>query len=524
MPTMRERVAELHERREKIKQMGGADKVAKQHSRGKLTARERLDRFFDDGHFVEVGLHGTQMGHGSKNDKPPADGVVCGWGKVNNRYVAAAAYDFTVKGGSMGATSEVKVSRLRELALRCRMPMVWFVDSAGARIDPKAGQSGDQISTFAGAGALFREEVIMSGVVPLVSAMVGPGAAGTAYIPGLADFVPMVKGKSSMALAGPPLVKAATGQDISEEELGGSKVHNAKSGVGDMEVPDDDACIKVVKDYLGYMPQSCDDKPPIVECSDPIDRKEESLLDVVPENPRSFYDMYAVIKAIVDDGAILDIKKKWAKSIITCFARFGGRPAGIVANQPKSLGGILTSDSADKAAHFIQLCDAFNIPLVFLMDVPGFMVGSQVEHTGIIRHGAKMLHAMSAATVPKLTVVTRKGYGAGYFVMAGRAFEPDFIAAWPGAEISVMGAEGMVGIAEPKLARQFNVSELSPEMRKQVAQMIQPHIDIYKVGGWGHVDDVIDPRETRFLLCQAIEMSWNRKVERPHRKRGVMPV
>ena len=396
MTTMRERVAELDARRARAKEMGGADKIAKQHARGKLTCRERLARLFDDGAFFEVGMHGTQMG-GDPTDKPPADAVVCGWGKVDGRLVGAAAYDFTVKGGSIGLVGETKVTRMRELALRCRMPLVWFIDSAGARIDPRQGQT-DLIATFAGSGHLFREEVIMSGVVPLVAAMVGPGAAGTAYIPGLADFVPMVKDIGSMALGGPPLVKAVTGQDITEQELGGSKIHCEKSGVGDVEVPDEDACLNLIREYLSYFPSHCEAAPPVRPVSDPIDRREERLLDVLPESTRSAYDMYEVIKLIVDDGKYLDLKPKWARSIITCLARFGGRPVGIVANNPRQLGGILTSDSADKAARFIQICDAFNLPLVFLMDVPGFMVGSKVEHEGIIRHGAKMLHAMASAT------------------------------------------------------------------------------------------------------------------------------
>ncbi len=521
MPNMREMVADLERRRAEIKRMGGEDKIAKQHARGKLTCRERLAKFFDDGAFFEVGAHGTQMGGSDEKDKPAADAVVCGWGKVDGRMVAAAAYDFTVKGGSIGMVGETKVTRMRELALRCRMPMVWFIDSAGARIDPKAAGNQDMISLFAGSGHLFREEVIMSGVVPLVSAMVGPGAAGTAYIPGLADFVPMVKDIASMALAGPPLVKAVTGQDVTEQELGGSQVHCEKSGVGDVEVPDEDACIATIKDYLSYFPSHCEEKPPVVACTDPIDRREEKLLDILPESTRSTYDMYEIIKLIVDDGKYLDVKPKWARSIITCLARFGGRPVGIVANNPRQLGGILTSDTADKAARFIQICDAFNLPLVFLMDVPGFMVGSAVEHTGIIRHGAKMLHAMASATVAKLTVVVRKGYGAGYYVMAGRAYEPDLLVAWPGAEISVMGAEGMVGIAGKKI---FGDVEPPPEVKQQLTQMLQKTIDIYRVAGWGLVDDVIDPRDTRQLLCRAVEMSWNRRVERPYRKHGIMPV
>jgi len=517
---MKDRVKELEERRLRIKQMGGEEKVRKQHERGKWTARERLDRFFDDGKWFELGIHGTQMAH-SGADKPPADAVICGYGRVDGRMVCAAAYDFTVKGGSIGQTGEVKVSRLREIALRNRIPMVWFVDSAGARIDPQSGQNGDMLSLFAGAGALFREEVIMSGVVPLVAAMVGPGAAGTAYIPGLADFVPMLKDVASMALAGPPLVKAVTGQDIGEQELGGSKVHAEKSGVGDVEVADDSECVGVIKEYLSFFPSNCEEKPPIILCTDPIDRRDEQLLEILPESTRQSYDMYEIIKRIVDYGRLLDIKPKFAKAIITGLARIGGRPCGIVANNPRHMGGILTNDSADKAAHFIQLCDAFNIPLVFLMDVPGFMVGSKVEHEGIIRHGAKMLHAMASATVPKLTCVVRKGYGAGYFVMAGRAYEPDLIVAWPGAEISVMGADGMVGIASRKL---FPGGDPPPEVKQQLAAAIQQHIDIYKVAGWGLVDDVIDPRDTRAVLALGLELSWNKRVERPWRKHGVMPV
>jgi len=517
---MRDRVQDLEARRARAKQMGGEDKVRKQHERGKWTARERMDALFDGKDWFEVGIHGTQMAyHG--DDKPPADAVVCGYGKVDGRMVCAASYDFTVKGGSIGQIGEVKVSRLREVALRSRIPMVWFIDSAGARIDPKSGMSGDMISLFAGAGALFREEVIMSGVVPLVAAMVGPGAAGTAYIPGLADFVPMMKDVGSMALAGPPLVKAVTGQDISEQELGGSKVHAEKSGVGDIEVKDDAECIASIREYLGFMPSSCNEKPPVTTSVDPVDRRDEKLLDVLPESTRQAYDMYEIIRAIVDGGRFFDLKPKFARAIITGLARIGGRPCGIVANNPKQMGGILTNDSADKAARFIQICDAFNVPLVFLMDVPGFMVGSKVEHEGIIRHGAKMLHAMASATVPKLTVVVRKGYGAGYFVMAGRAYEPDLIVAWPGAEISVMGAEGMVGIAGKKL---FAGQEPPPEVKKQLTEMIQQHIDIYKVAGWGLVDDVIDPRETRKVLALGLELSWNKQVERPWRKHGVMPV
>ena len=523
MPNMREMVAELEARRAKVREMGGADKIARQHQRGKMTARERLAALFDDGVFFELGMHATQMGLAAGpdgTDKPAADGVITTFGKVDGRMVCCAAYDFTIKGGSIGYTGEEKVTRLRSMALKGRWPMVWLIDSAGARIDPGSSHP-DQISLFAGTGHLFREQVVMSGVVPQVAAMVGPGAAGTAYIPGLADYVPMVKGVGSLALAGPALVKAVTGQEIAEQELGGSKIHSEMSGVGDGEFENDAACLAAVKKYLSYLPSNCDEPPPDVPCDDPIDRRDEALLDILPETNRKPYDMYKLIRAVVDHGEIFDVKPRFARSIITCFARIGGRSVGVLANQPMHLGGILDNDSADKAAHFIQVCDAFNVPLVFLQDVPGFMVGSKVEHAGIIRHGAKMLHVMSAATVPKLTVVVRKAYGAGYYVMCGRAYEPDLLVSWPTGEISVMGAEGMVGIAAKKL---FGDAEPPPEVRKNIVEMIQKNIDVYKSAGWGLVDDVIDPRDTRRVLAWGLELARHKRVERPGKKRGVIPV
>jgi acetyl-CoA carboxylase carboxyltransferase component len=406
------------------------------------------------------------------------------------------------------------------MSVRGRYPMVWFIDSGGARIDPGANHP-DMISLFAGSGHLFREQVHMSGVVPQVAAMVGPGAAGTAYIPGLADFVPMVKGIGSMALGGPALVKAMTGEDISEQDLGGSKMHTTKSGVGDLEVENDAACIAAVKRYLSFFPSSCDEDPPVLAVTDPVERREESLLDLLPENPRKAYDMYKLIAAVVDNGEWLDMKPRWARSIITCLARVGGRSVGIVANQPNHMGGILDVDSADKAARFMQICDAFNIPLVFLQDVPGFMIGSKVEHEGIIRHGAKMLHVMAAATVPKIAIVVRKAYGAGYYVMSGRAYEPDLIVGWPTAEISVMGPEGMLGIAAKKM---FGDTPPLPEVRQGIIDMIQKNIDVMKVAGWGLIDDVIDPRDTRRAIAWGLELSKNKRVERPEKKRGIIPV
>jgi acetyl-CoA carboxylase carboxyltransferase component len=514
---LRPLVEDLHARRAQIALGGGEEKIARQHAAEKLTARERLALLIDEGTFTELGIHGRPhfAQRAMEGKQAPADGVITGYGKVDGRLVAVCAYDFTVMAGSMGMTGELKVTRLRELALTKRIPFIWLLDSAGARIQEAVG------SLFAGSGHLFREEVVMSGVIPQVAALMGPCAAGTAYIPGLADFVPMVKGRGSMALAGPHLVRAAVGEEVTQEELGGSRVHCRKSGVGDLEVADDEQCVERIKQYLSFMPQNCESKPPVRASADPIERGDEQLLDVLPESNRKPYDMYEVIARIVDDGFYFDMKPQWAKTIITCFARFGSRSAGIVANQPKQLGGILDNDSADKAARFVNLCNAFGIPLVFLMDVPGFMVGSKVEAGGIIRHGAKMLYAVANATVPKITVITRKAYGAGYYVMNGRAYEPDLIVAWPSAEISVMGAEGAVEIVMRKQVEEAD----DPEAKK--AELIEAYrkiIDVYIAAGNDMIDDVIDPRETRATICRALEMAEGKRIERPYKRQGVVPV
>ncbi len=517
MSLLRPLVEDLDARRAAMRLGGGAEKIARQHAAGKLTARERIDLLVDAGTFTEIGIHAGihHSVRGMEDRQAPADGVITGYGLVDGRHVAVCAYDFTVMAGSMGTTGEVKVTRLRELALTKRMPFVWLLDSAGARVQEAVG------SLFAGSGWLFREQVVASGVIPQVAALMGPCAAGTAYIPGLADFVPIVKGRGSMALAGPHLVRAAVGEDVTQEQLGGSRVHCRTSGVGDLEVSDDAECIDAIKRYLAYFPSHCEQAPPLAPASDPIDRMDEALLDVLPASNRQPYDMYDVIRRIVDDGAWLDLKPQFARSIITCLARMGGRSVGIVANQPRQLGGILDIDAADKAARFVSLCDAFAIPLVFLVDVPGFMVGTKVEAAGIIRHGAKMLHAVAAATVPKVTVVIRKAYGAGYYVMNGRAYEPDLIVAWPTAEISVMGAEGAVEIVFRR-----EVDEAADPAAKK-AELIAAYrglIDVYVAARNAMIDDVIDPRETRPVVIGALAMAEGKRVERPWKRHGVVPV
>jgi acetyl-CoA carboxylase carboxyltransferase component len=514
---LRPLVDDLQERREKARLGGGEEKIARQHEQGKLTARERLDLLFDAGTFIELGIHGRPhfSQRAMEGKEAAADGVITGYGKVDSRLAAVCAYDFTVMAGSMGMTGELKVSRLRELALTKRIPFIWLLDSAGARIQEAVG------SLFAGSGHLFREEVVRSGVIPQVAALMGPCAAGTAYIPGLADFVPMVKGRGSMALAGPHLVRAATGEDVTQEELGGSRVHCRKSGVGDLEVKSDEECIQAIKDYLSFFPSHCEEQPPIHPSTDQVERMDDDLLDILPETNRKPYDMYEVIRRIVDDGSYFDVKPQFAKTVITCLARMGGRPVGIVASQPKQLGGILDNDSADKSARFINLCDAFNIPLLFLQDVPGFMVGTKVEQEGIIRHGAKMLYAVSRATVPKITVVIRKAYGAGYYVMCGKAYEPDLIVAWPSAEISVMGAEGAVEII---FRKQVEAADDPDAKRDELIANFRKIIDPYIAAGNALIDDIIDPRETRPTVIKALEMAATKKVERPWKKHGVMPV
>ncbi|HVL88692.1 MAG TPA: acyl-CoA carboxylase subunit beta [Actinomycetota bacterium] len=518
-PDMRGHTAELTERKKKFAAMGGADKIARQHSLGKLTARERLDILFDDDTFEEFGLlaHHQSSSPQMQGKFTPADGVVTGVGKIDGRKTAVIAYDFTVMAGSMGMVGEFKAARMRELALRERMPIVWLIDSAGARIQEAAG------SAFARTGELFREQVIMSGVIPQVAAMMGPGAAGTAYIPGLSDFVPMVKGVSSMALGGPHLVKAAVGEEVTEQEMGGSQVHCKVSGVADLEVADDRECLDAVRRYLSYMPSSNLEQPPAIEASDPVERRCEDLYDIVPANPRQAYDMRKVVKALADEGSFFPMKPDWAKSMITGFARFGGRPVGIVANQPMFLGGAIDVNAADKAARFVWLCDAYHIPLVFLMDCPGFLVGSAVEKQGIIRHGSKMLFAVSEATVPKVTVVLRKGYGAGYYVMNGRAYEPDLIVGWPAAEISVMGPEGAVNIIGRSILEKIPEDQRDAQ-REAMIDAVRQQISPYVAAGWSFVDDLIDPADTRRVICRGLERAATKRVERPWRKHGVLPV
>ncbi len=490
--------------------MGGPKRIEAQHAHGKLTARERLDTLLDPDSFEEYGLLGRGI---IQPERTPADGVVCGIGRIDGRSVALIAYDFTVLAGTIGATGEAKATRIRERARVERLPLIWLIDSAGARV-----QEVGSTEAFTASGALFYEQVALSGVVPQVAAVMGPGVAGTAYIPALTDLVIMVKGTSSLALGGPPLVKATVGEDISMEELGGSRVHTRESGVGDLEAPDDPTCLQWVRQYLSYFPSHHSEAPPRVESVAP---DATGLDDILPEDPRRAYDMREILRRIVDADSLFEIKPKFARNIVVALARLGGQPVGIVASQPSVLSGAIDNDAADKATRFVELCDAFGIPLVFFQDVPGFLVGSRVEKAGIIRHGAKLLFAVSRANVPKLTVIVRKAYGAGYYVMCGRAFGCDLLLAWPTAEISLMGAEGVVEIA---FRREVAESENPEATKAHLLAKFKDMIDIKRAAEANLIDDLIEPGETRERLIKGLQRICRKQPRPSEGKHGVRPV
>jgi methylmalonyl-CoA decarboxylase subunit alpha len=515
---LREVAEDLTARRTDALAMGGEQLVARQHGLGKLTVRERLDLLFDQGTFVEAGLLAQAADTPQTQGRRTwADGVVTGTGEIDGRKAAVIAYDFTVLAGSMGMHGERKAARARELAVRHGHPVIYLLDSAGGRVN-------EAVSAFGGTGDVFREMSLTSGVVPQVGAVLGHCSAGTGYIPALCDFVPMVKGTSSMALAGVHLVRAATGEELTEEEMGGSAVHTKISGVADREAADDAECLRLVREYLSYLPSRYGDPAPARSSGDPPGRRCEKLYEIVPANLRKAYDMRRVITEITDGGGFFAIKPDWAKALITGFARFGGRPAGVVASQPMVRAGAISVDEADKAAKFINICDSFGIPLVFLVDVPGFVVGREVEHRGILRHGAKFLHNISCATVPKVTVILRKAYGAGYYVMGGRQYGADYIVGWPTAEISIMGPEGAVNILFRRQLAAAEPGEAREDLRRDLVGAVRAQIDPYLTAKQALIDDIIDPADTRRHIIHGLEISERKRVATPSRKRGVIPV
>jgi methylmalonyl-CoA decarboxylase subunit alpha len=492
---------------------GGTRYLPKLREQHKLTARERLDLLLDKDSFVEDGLLANVLA-----EELPADGVVTGLGTVEGRQVAVMANDPTVKAGSWGARTVEKIVRIQETAGRLRVPLFYLVDSAGARIT-------DQIDMFPGrrhAGRIFYNEVQLSGVVPQICLLFGPSAAGGAYIPAFCDVVVMVEGNASMYLGSPRMVEVVVGEKVDLEELGGARMHCTVSGCGDALVADDKEAIEFARAYFRYMPQRAGEKPG--SCTGKPPRAgSKPVGDLIPEAANQGYDMRKVIDALVDEGSWVEIKKLFAKEILTGFARLDGQPVGILANQPMQKGGVLFNDSADKAARFIWLCDAFEIPLLFVADVPGFMIGTDVERAGIIRHGAKMITAVSEATVPKISVIVRKAYGAGLYAMAGPAFESDAVIALPSAQIAVMGPEPAVNAVFYNKLAELPESERAAK-RKELEDEYSEDVDLYKLAANLIVDDVVEPERLREELIKRFRAYASRVSSRPPRKHGVPPV
>ncbi|NNV00604.1 acyl-CoA carboxylase subunit beta [Geobacillus sp. DSP4a] len=505
--------AELEKRAAEIKKGGAPKYHEKNAAQGKLFVRERLNLLLDNGLEVEDGLFANCLA-----GDLPADGVVTGIGKINGRTVCVMANDSTVKAGSWGARTVEKIIRIQETAEKLRCPIIYLVDSAGARIT-------DQIEMFPGrrgAGRIFYNEVKLSGKVPQVCLLFGPSAAGGAYIPAFCDIVIMVEGNASMYLGSPRMAEMVIGEKVTLEEMGGARMHCTVSGCGDVLVKTEEEAIAYARRYLSYFPSNYSEKPPVVEAKPPKSF-DKTIEDILPENQNAPFNMYDLIERIIDEGSFCEIKKLFAPEIITGLARLAGQPIGIIANQPRVKGGVLFHDSADKAAKFITLCDAFHIPLLFLADVPGFMIGTKVERAGIIRHGAKMIAAMAEATVPKISVIVRKAYGAGLYAMAGPAFEPDCCLALPNAQIAVMGPEAAVNAVYAN-----KIAELPPEERaafvEQKREEYRRDIDIYRLASELVVDGIVAPNDLRDELIRRFAAYMSKYMVFSERKHGVYPV
>ena len=506
-------VEELQHRVEKIKQGGKEKYHQKNEEKGKLFARKRLELLFDDDLNVEDAFFANCM-----NDDLPSDGVVTGIGKINGQEVCVMANDSTVKAGSWGKRTVEKIIRIQETAMKLEIPMLYLVDSAGARIT-------DQIEMFPGrrgAGAIFHNQIKMSGRVPQVCLLFGPSAAGGAYIPAFCDIVIMVKGNASMYLGSPRMAEKVIGEKVTLEEMGGAKMHCSVSGCGDILAKTEEEAIENARDYLSYFPMNFRHKPKTHPAKD-AKSFEKSIAKLIPENQNAPFNMHDFIDHIIDEDSFFEIKKRFAKELITGFARINGQSVGIIANQPRVKGGVLFPDSADKSAKFVQLCDAFHIPLLFLVDVPGFMFGTHVEKQGIIRHGAKMLATMSEATVPKISVIVRKAYGAGLYAMAGPAFEPDACIALPTAQIAVMGPEAAVNAVYAK-----KIAELPEEERpayvKEKQEEYRNDIDIYRLAADMVIDAIVNPNDLRNELIKRFSVYDKKNVVFTERKHGVYPV
>jgi len=507
----------LEERRKKAMEGGGKDRIKKQHEKGKLTARERIEKLLDEGTFVELGMFAESRAteFGMSNKRYPGDGVVTGYGTIDGRLVFVYAQDFTVLGGSLGEMHAEKITRILDLALKNGAPVIGLNDSGGARIQ-------EGVDSLKGYGEIFFRNTIASGVVPQIAVIMGPSAGGAVYSPAIMDFVIMVDKTSYMFITGPQVIKAVTGEDVDFDSLGGARVHNEKSGNAHIFAQNEEEALQLVRALLSYLPSNNMEDPPFIDTGDPLDRINYELDKIIPEDPKKSYDVKDIINIIVDRNSFFEIHPLYAQNIVVGFARIGGKVVGIVANQPKILAGVLDINASDKAARFVRFCDAFNIPIITLVDVPGYLPGVAQEHGGIIRHGAKLLYAYSEATVPKITVILRKAYGGAYIAMGSKHLRADVVYAWPNAEIAVMGPEGAVNIV---FRREIKESE-EPEKRKQ--ELIKEYRDKfanpYIAASRLYVDDIIYPHETRPKIIQALNMLENKKEERPEKKHGNIPL
>jgi len=496
---------------------GGRERIKKIHDSGRLTARERIHILFDEDTFQEVGVFVTHRSTwpGMAENKFVGDGVVCGYGQINGRNTFAFAQDFTIFGGSLSEANAGKITRLMDLAMDSGAPVIGLCDSGGARIQ-------EGVTSLGGYADIFLRNTLASGVIPQISAIMGPSAGGAVYSPALTDFIVMVNKTSHMFITGPAVIKKVTHEDVSQEELGGALAHNSKSGVAHFMAEDDEDCIELIRDLLSYLPQNNMEDPPYEAPEDDPSRTESILNSIVPSNPRSAYDIKDVIHLVVDDGTFLEVQPLWSMNIVIGFARLNGHVVGIVANQPAHLAGVLDIDSSSKGARFVRFCDAFNIPLITFEDVPGFLPGTNQEWGGIIKHGAKLIFAYCEATVPKLTVITRKAYGGAYCVMSSKHIRSDYNIAWPTAELAVMGAEGAVNILYRK---EINSADDPDAARKKyVDNYMDAFENPYVAAALGYIDDVIIPENTRPMIINALENLLNKRQTLPPKKHGNIPL
>ena len=515
-----DKIKQLIDLRAEAKLGGGAKRIEAQHSKGKLTARERIDLFLDEGSFEEFDMFVTHRctNFGMEKTKFMSDGVVTGRGTIDGRTVFIFSQDFTVFGGSLSETYAQKICKVMDMAMKVGAPCIGINDSGGARIQ-------EGVTALAGYAEIFQRNIMASGVIPQISAIFGPCAGGAVYSPALTDFIVMSKDTSYMFVTGPKVVKTVTGEVVTDEQLGGAVVHGTKSGVTHFVSDSEEEGLLLIRKLLSYLPQNNLEDPPIARCEDPIDRLDDQLNDIIPENPNKPYDVKDVIYSIVDNSEFLEVHRNYAQNIVVGFARFNGMPVGIIANQPAYLAGVLDINASRKAARFIRFCDAFNVPLVTLEDVPGFLPGTAQEYGGIIIHGAKLLFAYGEATVPKITVILRKAYGGAYCVMSSKHLRGDINYAWPQAEIAVMGPKGAIEVLRSKhikglpddAARDEYITQAEAEYKKEFANP-------YNAARYGYIDDVIEPRNTRFRIIRALQSLATKKDSMPAKKHSNLPL